>query len=291
MRLKVWINKKLVDVNKAKVSVLDRGFLYGDGLFETMRSYAGTVFKIDEHLDRLFAASKIIKIKIPYERKYLKYAIYRSLEANKLKSAYVRLTVTRGERGLGANSGHPMVPNIVIYASEFNGYEDWKYKRGIRVKVATTRQNEYSPLSRIKSLNFLNYILARSSTQREGYDDAILMNTEGYITEGATSNIFLVKRGVITTPSLSSGIIPGIARGVILQIAKRLRLKTRERFVRHRDLLNAEEVFLTNSMAEVLPVTKIGFEKVGDDKPGPVTKLLHISYQKEVIKEVLGGIL
>jgi len=287
MRLKVWINKKLVDVNKAKVSVLDRGFLYGDGLFETMRSYAGTVFKIDEHLDRLFAASKIIEIKIPYERKYLKYAIYRNLEANKLKSAYVRLTVTRGEGGLGANSYHPMVPNIVIYASEFNGYEDWMYKRGIHVKIVATRQNEYSPLSRIKSLNFLNYILARSGAQREGCDDAILMNTEGYITEGATSNIFLVKRGVITTPSLSSGIIPGIARGVILQIAKRLRLKTRERFVRHRDLLNAEEVFLTNSMAEVLPVTKIGFEKVGDDKPGPVTKLLHISYQKEVIKEVL----
>ena len=287
MRLKVWINKKLVDVNKAKVSVLDRGFLYGDGLFETLRSYAGTVFKIDGHLDRLFAASKIIKIKIPYGKNYLKYAIYRTLEANKLKSAYVRLTVTRGEGGFAVNSDHLAGPNVVVYTSEFNGYEDWMYKRGIRVKIATTRQNEYSPLSRIKSLNFLNYILARSDAQKEGYDDAILMNAGDYITEGATSNIFLVKKDVVTTPSLSSGIIPGIAREVILQIAKRFRLKTREILVRRRDLLGAEEVFLTNSMAEVLPVIKIGFDKVGDGKPGPVTKLLHISYQKEVIKEVL----
>lgn len=287
MRLKVWINKRFVEAERAKVSVMDRGFLYGDGLFETMRSYAGVVFKINEHLARLFAASKIIKLNIPYNKKDLKDAVYKSIEVNRLKSAYVRLTVTRGEERLGINSGHPSLPNIIIVTSGFEGYENWMYKRGLSAKIVEIRQNEYSPVSRIKSLNFLNYILARSNARAEGYDEAILANTAGYISEGATSNVFLVKRGIITTPSLNSGIIPGITRGVILQIAKKVRLKIMEKFVTSSELSNADELFLTNSMAEILPVTSIGSRKIGNGKPGAITKFLHISYQKEVIRQVL----
>lgn len=274
---RVWINGKLCGANDAKVSVFDRGFLYGDGLFETMRSYAGVVFKIDRHLSRLFNSLKILKIRPSYSKADFKKAIYRALEANALKNAYIRLTITRGDAD----------PTAVIIVREFEGYPAAAYRNGITVKIANTRQNEYSPLAGIKSLNFLNYIISKEEARAEGFEDAILLNTKGDIAEGSTSNVFMVRKNELITPSISCGMLPGITRSVVIEIAGRMKIKVKVRRVSPKELLSASEVFLTNSLAEVLPVTKIGAKIIAKGRPGVLTKLLHISYQKEVIRVVL----
>lgn len=284
---KVWMNGKFVDMVDARVSIFDRGFLYGDGVFETMRSYAGAVFKLEEHMDRLFGALGLLKIKAPYSKKYLIDAIYEVLAINSLKSANIRISVTRGEGMLGIGYRDDFVPNTVIAAKELKEYPDWMYLKGVSAKVVDVRQNEYSPVTKMKSLNFLNYILARQNAKEKGFDEAILMNTTNYIAEASTSNIFLVKRNRIVTPSTDSGVLPGITRGVIIKIARRLGLDIEEDKVPYVELLDANEVFLTNSLVEVLPVTKLDSKKVGKGIPGEITKLLHVSYQKEVIKETL----
>lgn len=285
--MKIWTNGKFVDEKKAKISVLDRGFLYGDGLFETMRSYAGVIFKLDEHMARLFRSLKIMKFASPYTKKYLSDTVYSSLKINGLKSAYVRLAITRGEGKFGISYSDDFVSNVVIMAKRFEGYPDWMHFKGLKVKTASTRQNEYSPLAKVKSLNFTNYILARLEAKAGGADEAILLNTKGHVAEAATSNIFLVKKNTIFTPSIDCGILPGITRGVIMKIAKSLRIKVKETHIRHRELINADEVFLTNSLAEVLPVIRVDSKKIGAGAPGEITRLLHISYQKQVIRDTL----
>ena len=284
---KIWINNKFVDIKSAKISVFDRGFLYGDGVFETMRSYAGVIFKLDEHLDRLFKAFKVMRMKSPYSKRFLKEAIYKSLKINGLQNAYIRLAVTRGEGRFGIGYKDEFNPNVVIVAKEFEGYPEWMHKKGISAKVVLVKQNEFSPLAKIKSMNYLNYIIARFYAKDEGFDEAILTNTKGYITEGATSNIFLVKGNSLVTPSVTCGILPGITRGVILKIAKKLGMNVREKLVSRRELLSVDEIFLTNSLAEVLPIVKINSTRIVDGLPGKITKLLHVSYQKQVIKESL----
>lgn len=287
MSTKVWINGKFIGIKDAKVSIFDRGFLYGDGAFETMRSYAGVVFKLDEHLSRLFKTLKVLKIKPPFEKKALENAIYKSLKINGLTGAYIRLSITRGEGRFGISYNDSFTPNIVITAKGFEDYPEWMHSKGISAKVVDIRQNEFSPLSRIKSLNFLNYILARYEAKERGFDEAILRNYRGYIVEAATSNIFLVKREVVITPSLDSGILPGITRGLVIGIAKKLRMKVIEKNVSCNELITADEVFLTNSLGEVLPVARVDGRPIGAGSPGDITKLLHISYQKEVIRDVL----
>lgn len=285
---KVWINGSFTEASSAKISVFDRGFLYGDGVFETMRSYAGVIFRVDLHLMRLFASLEAIRISPSYTREYLKAEIYKALKANDLKSAYIRVAVTRGEGRFGLDFKDTFRPNTVIITKEFGEYPKRMYNRGISAKcVKSTRQNEYSPLAGIKSLNFLNYIIARFNAKSNGASEAILTDTKGHIAEGASSNIFLVKKGALLTPDLSCGILPGITRGVIVEIAKRLKIAVKEKKVAHKELLLADEVFLTNSLIEILPVTRIDSRKIGNGSPGEMTKLLRISYQKQIIKEVL----
>ncbi len=284
---KIWINGRFVGINDAKVSVFDRGFLYGDGVFETMRSYAGIVFKLNEHIDRLFKGLATIRIKTPHSRSYFKKAIYDSLKINKIRSGYIRVAMTRGEGRFGIGYKDDFTPNIVIIAKEFGGYPEWMHDRGLSAQTAGFIQNEYSPLAGIKSMNYLNPILARLYAKEDGYDEAILENINGYITEAATSNIFIVRKGAIITPSRDSGILPGVTRGVVIGIAKKLKLKMVERKISRREPETADEVFLTNSLAEILPVVKINSKKIGTGKPGEITKLLRISYQKAVIKEVI----
>ena len=287
MKNKVWINNRFVDADKAKVSVFDRGFMYGDGVFETMRSYAGVVFKLDEHIKRLYTSLAVLGIKPPYSRPRLKAIVYKTLKANALKSAYIKVSVTRGEGRFGIGYKDEFRPNTVVVAKDFEGYPDWMFDKGLSAAVAGIRQNELSVLSRVKSHNFLTYIIARFEAKDMGYDEAILANTKGHIVEAATSNIFLAKNGAVITPSLLSGILPGITRATVLGIARRLGLPVREKTVSYKDLLSADEVFLTNSLAEILPVTKIGPKRIGEGSPGEVTKLLRISYQKEVIRAVI----
>lgn len=288
-KTKVYINGTFIDSARAKVSIFDRGFLYGDGVFETMRAYAGTVFKLDEHLKRLVRSLATIGIAAPYSVARLAAIVTASMTVNKLENAYIRLAVTRGEGRFGIGHQDRLVPNIVVIAKEFEEYPSWMHKKGVSVELVAMRQNEYSPLPRIKSLNYLNYIVARLHAKSDGFDEALLVNTKGYVAEGATSNVFLVKRHVLVTPSLETGILPGITRATIISLAKRMQLAVRERLVDARELPAADEVFLTNSLAEVLPVTSVGGKKVGTGLPGDVTKLLHISYQKEVIRTALFG--
>ena len=283
---RVWINGRFTDREGAKISVYDRGFLYGDGVFETMRAYAGVIFRLDAHLDRLFGSLRLLNIKFPYTRQYLKKSICRTIQVNGLESAYVRLTVTRGQGSPGIDCNGPFKATVIIAANRFIDCPGCSRARGVRVKTAATRQNEYSPLSGVKSMNFLQFILARSEARKGGFAEAILINTGGYVAEAACANIFLVKNGMILTPSLESGILPGIARRVVIDMAKALKLKVREKKILLQELMNADEVFLTNSLIEILPVTGIDLSKVGSGRPGEITKLLHISYQKEVIREV-----
>lgn len=283
---KILINGKLVSRDKAKISIFDRSFLYGDAVFETMRGYAGMVFELDAHLARLLKSLKVLKIRHGYTKDHLKEAVYKTLNANKLKSAYVRLVITRGEGRFGIGYKDTFAPNLIIFAKDFEGYPGWMFQKGVSARIIGV-QNEYSILSNIKSSNYLNFILARFDAQGMGSNEAILTNTKGNITEGATSNIFIVRSRSIITPSINSGVLPGITRSVIIGIARKLRLPVREKAVSRRELLGADEVFLANSLAEVLPVTKINGKRVGEGTVGPVTKLLHISYQKQVIREVM----
>lgn len=286
MKTKIWINEKFYSQDKAKISIFDRSFLYGDAVFETMRGYAGMIFKLDAHLMRLFSSLKALKIKHNYTKNHLKETVYKTLNANKLKSAYVRLVITRGEGRFGIGYKDTFTPNLIIVAKNFEGYPAWMFLKGVNAKIIGV-QNEYSILSNIKSSNYLNFILARFDAQGMGFNEAVLTNTKGNITEGATSNIFIVRSGSLATPSINSGVLPGITRSVIIDIARKIRLPVQEKVVSRRELLSADEVFLTNSLAEVLPVTKIEGKRVGGGTVGPVTKLLHISYQKQVIREVL----
>jgi len=283
---RIWINGKFIDPDKAKVSVFDRGFMYGDGVFETMRGYAGRVFKLDRHLDRLFRSLDTIKIKHKYSKRYLHDAICKTLKTNRLSSAYIKLAVTRGEGRFGISHKDIFSPNVVITAKDFEGYPGWMFDIGLSA-VLTGVQNEESVISGIKTLNYLPYILARYDAKARGFDEAILTNTKGYITEGATSNIFIVKNNTLITPSETSGILPGITRGIIIEIAKKLKISVKEKLVTRRELLGADETFLTNSLAEVLPVTKVDSKRVGTGGVGDITKLLRISYQKAVIRDVL----
>ena len=267
--MKVWINGKLTDAKDAKVSVFDRGFLYGDGLFETMRSYDGKIFKIDEHLSRLFDSSEALKINIPYSKKRLREASYNSIKRNSLKDAYIRITVTRDE-------------NVIILTKEFSGYLRRNCIDGISAQVSKIVLNEHSPLAGKKTLNFLNYLLAKEDARANGYGEAILLNTKDNVAEGSTSNIFLIKNRKLLTPPLNDGILPGITRRTVIDLAKKLRIAVAEKHVSSEELISADEVFLTNSLVELLPIIKVNRTTIGNGKPGPVTKVLHATYQKMV---------
>ncbi len=283
---KIWINGKFLDPDKAKVSVFDRGFMYGDGVFETMRGYAGRIFKLDRHLERLFGSLKALKIEHKYSKKYLQDAIYKTLKTNRLSSAYIKLTITRGEGRFGISHKDIFSPNVVITAKDFEGYPGWMSDMGLSAAI-TGVQNDGSITSGIKTLNYLPYILARFDAKGMGFDEAILTNTKGYITEAATSNLFVVRKGSLITPSIGSGCLPGITRGVIIEISKGLKISVKEKLLTRPELLAADEIFLTNSLAEVLPVTMVDSKRIGSGAVGGITKLLRNSYQKEVIKEVL----
>lgn len=281
---KVWINKKLVDSDKARISIFDRGFMYGDGLFETMRAYSGVIFEIDQHINRLFSSLKLARFSSPYPREILKREIYRTLKANHLKDAYIRLAMTRGEGRFGMEHKDVFSPNTVIITKEFTSYPSRMYNEGITAGVVGTRQNELSIISGIKSSSFLNYIVARLEAKRSGFDEAILANSKGHIAECATSNIFVVKGRNLITPSRASGILPGITRSVIMRLARKHGIIVKEALMTRRTLYGADEVFLTNSLAEVLPIVRIDRKKIGRGFPGPVTRFLHSAYRKEVAR-------
>jgi len=281
----VCINGSFMPEDRAKISVFDRGFLYGDGIFETLRSYKGRIFRLDAHLKRLFCSSRIIKLPISKEKSEIEDLIYTLLDKNNLKDAYVRLTVTRRMKSFGLDPGQKYSSNLVIIARNFTPRPQSWYKQGIKAVTVKTKQNEFSPLAGIKSLNFLNQIMARLETKERGADEGILLNTRGHIAEAAASNIFLVSKGRLLTPSLENGVLPGITRQTVLELAPELGLKITETDILPSDLKKAEEAFLTNSLIELVSLIEVDGKPVGCGSPAPITKMLHRAYRNLVERE------
>lgn len=257
--MKVFLNGHIVPIEDASVSVLDHGFLYGDGIFETMRAYDNKIFKLDEHLKRLEKSAGFIELKIPHTNKELKKYIYNTIEANNLRDATVRLTITRGPGPTGLNIKECNTPTVFIYAQPFTPYPAKYYTEGASVIVSTVRRNLKEALNpEIKSLNFLNNILAKNEATKKKAVEAIMLNSEGFITECSVSNIFFVnKENILCTPSVGCGILDGITRQFVIEIARENGFDVFEGEFTTKDIYGANEVFLTNTVMEILPVGSI----------------------------------
>jgi branched-chain amino acid aminotransferase len=276
----IYLNGKLVPSKGALISVFDHGFLYGDGIYETMRVYDRAIFKLHEHLQRLFRSASLIGLSIPLESDSLKISVYETLIANGFRNAYIRVTVSRGRGAIGLDPDLCTEPTTVIIAQEFKDYPQTFYKDGISLIIAETKRNLREAIDpRIKSLNFLNNILAKIEAKKRGAYEAVMLNASGKVTEGTISNIFFYKNGILCTPSPDCGILDGITRGIVIDLAKRADLRVKEGKFRKDDLYSADEVFITNTTTEVMPVSKI------DDRRYPVgdiAKLLRKLYRDDV---------
>jgi branched-chain amino acid aminotransferase len=276
----VYLNGKIVPSKEASVSVFDHGFLYGDGIYETMRVYDRVTFMLDEHLRRLQRSASLIGLTIPLDADGLKIAVYETLIANALRNAYVRVTISRGQGELGLDPDLCPQPTIAIIAQEFRQYPKAYYEKGISLIIPNTRRNLKEAINpRIKSLNFLNNILAKIEAKKGGAYEAIMLNARGKLTEGTICNLFFCRDGVVCTPSVACGILDGITRGIVIELAGREGLSMEEGAFTRADLYSAEEVFVTNTTMEVMPVSKVDSQKY---TVGKISKLLRTSYRQEV---------
>lgn len=278
----VYINGKFFPKMKAQISVFDHGYLYGDGIFETLRSYNGYVFKCDEHIERLFQSARSIDLEIGKEPSFLKSAIYKTLKKNKLKDAYIRLSVSRGKGEIGLDPKLCKKPTIVIIAKKFQKYPQEFYEKGVSIVTVSIRKTISGVSPQIKSTNFLRGVLAKILSKSGNYFEAVLLNLSGYITEGTVSNIFIVKNNCLLTPAMSCGILGGITRETILEIAKEIQISTREELLTLHDIYCADEVFLTNTSVEIMPVVAVDGRKIKQGKVGEITRLLSAKFRELV---------
>jgi branched-chain amino acid aminotransferase len=279
--VKVYLNGKFVDQSKAVVSVFDHGLLYGDGVFEGIRSYNGLIFKLREHIDRLFESAHTIMLAIPMSKEELIGVVKRSLRINKLRDAYIRLVVTRGEGDLGLDPRKCSKPTVFVIADRIELYPKQLYERGLSLITVATQRNVPEALNpQIKSLNYLNNILAKIEAINAGYEEAILLSHSGYVTECTGENIFLVKGKQLLTPPPYIGVLRGITRQTVMALGAAQRLDVREELLTRHDLFNADEVFLTGTAAEIVPVVKIDGRVIGKGSPGPVTKKLQSAFRQ-----------
>ena len=277
----VYLNGSLVPLSQARLSPSDYGFLYGYGLFETMRAYSGRIFRLEKHLARLSRSAKFLGIDLESDIPDLEKALYNTLQANNLSNARIRLTLSGGEGELIPDL-LPQNPTVIIVARRYTPYPPQVYEQGFKAIVSRIRRNTQSPASVIKSLNYLDNLLARRETKLAGADEAILLNEQGFLAEGSMSNIFLVSDNTLLTPSEDSGILPGITREVILELAPSMDMKTIERKIALKELLQADEAFFTNSLIEIMPLTQVGGQNIGSGRAGTVTQGLIAAYKEEV---------
>ena len=279
----IFLNKKIVQEADAVVSVYDHGFLYGDGIYETMRAYNGIVFMIEKHLERLGRSASLTKLVIP-DAGFITDAVHRTLEANKLSGAYIRVTVSRGKGPVGLDPALCKEPTFVVIAEPFREYPEHLYNSGVKLVIANTRRNLVEAINpKIKSLNFLNNIFAKVEAKERGAYEAIMLNVEGVIAEGTVSNIFFVKENVLCTPAPEVGVLDGITRELVISIAKKSGVRVSEGRFYPSDLFSASEVFFTNTTSEIMPVSQV--ESVSF-KVGEVTKSLHALYKEEVSRYI-----
>ena len=275
----IFLNKTIVPESDAVVSVYDRGFLYGDGIYETMRAYNGVVFMLEKHLERLGRSALLTRLDIP-ETGFITDAVCRTMEANKLSDAYIRVTVSRGKGPIGLDPELCKEPTFVVITEDFREYPGHLYSDGVKLVIAKTRRNLVSAINpRIKSLNFLNNIFAKMEAKEGGAYEAVMLNAEGLIAEGTVSNIFFVKDNVLCTPALDVGVLDGITREMVISLAKKNDIRVSEGKFYPADLFNASEVFFTNTTSEIMPVSQVELIAY---RVGEISKSLHMLYKEEV---------
>jgi branched-chain amino acid aminotransferase len=278
--MKVYIDGKYYNERDAKISVFDHGLLYGDGLFEGIRAYNGRVFRLKEHIDRLFYSAKGILLNLPMSHADVMEAVIQTCRRNKLRDGYIRLVVTRGIGTLGLNPNRCKNPSLIIIAGKIQLYPAEYYERGLEIITVPTVRNLHSALNpAIKSLNYLNNILAKIEANNSGCEEAIMLNAEGFVSECTGDNIFILKEGELLTPPLAAGALYGVTRKVVMEIARESGIPVREPNLSRYDMFNADECFLTGTGAELVPVIKIDGRVIGTGKPGSITRKLVAQYR------------
>lgn len=272
----IYIDGQWVSRDRAALSVYDHGVLYGDGVFEGIRAYHGHVFKLKEHLDRLYQSAKLISLKIPLTQKELSSIVGQSVQRNGLSDAYIRLLVTRGVGDLGLDPRACPAPSVVVIADKLALFPEKCYREGLEAIVAKTRRNLIEAVNPIiKSMNYLNNILAKIEANQAGVPEAIMLNNDGFVCECTGDNIFLVKGTALVTPPIEAGVLNGITRKVVIEIVeKRTSFEVNERLFKADEIFTSDEVFFTGTAAEVIPVTKIDRKPIGTGTPGPITEEL-----------------
>ncbi|PTX55302.1 branched chain amino acid aminotransferase [Melghirimyces profundicolus] len=279
----VYMNGKYVKKSEATVSIFDHGFLYGDGVFEGIRVYDGNVFRLREHLERLYESARSILLEIPYSIEELEEAVVKSVRKNRLTNAYIRLVVSRGVGELCLDPTKCSDPRVIIIVDQVKLFPQEMYDKGLEIVTVPTRRNVPDALNpKIKSLNYLNNILVKIEANRAGVGEALMLNSDGYVAEGSGDNVFIVKRGTLYTPPGYVGALDGITRRAIMDLCDRLGYEVKEQpFTRH-DVFVADECFLTGTAAEVIAVVNVDGRPIGDAKPGPITRRLLEEFRKLV---------
>jgi branched-chain amino acid aminotransferase len=281
MNLKIYIDGNFHDQAEAKISVFDHGLLYGDGVFEGIRFYNDRVFRLQEHIDRLWDSARAIAMDIPMSKSELVSATLETIRQNDLHDGYVRLIVTRGVGSLGLSPDSCRRPSIIIIAATIALYPEELYQKGLTMVTCSTRRTPPAALSpRVKSLNYLSNILGKLEAQNAGAGEGLMLNEQGYVAECTGDNIFIVKKGEISTPHLNSGILAGVTRAVVFELAEKLGIRAVERELIRHDIYTADECFLTGTAAEVIPAVQLDRRLIGNGQPGPITLQLIESFRE-----------
>jgi branched-chain amino acid aminotransferase len=284
--MRIWVDGQLLPHEQATVSVFDHGLLYGDGVFEGIRVYHRRIFRLEQHLDRLYDSAKAIALEIPLDRAAMTAALRTTLAANRKEDGYIRLLVTRGVGDLGVDPAKCSRPSVVIIVTDIRLYPAELYAKGVKVITSATRQVSHEAFdARVKSLNYLKNVLAKIDANRAGAHEAILLNAEGFVGECTADNLFVVKHGMLYTPSPQDGALEGITRGALLELAGEARIPAREKRLTRYDVYTADECFLSGTGAEVMPIAEVDGRKIGAATPGPVTKQLSDAFHALVRRE------
>ena len=281
MAFKVWISGRLYDKEDAKISVYDHGLLYGDGVFEGLRSYSGQVFRLEQHLKRLWESAQAIRLQIPISRDQMAKAVVDTLKTNEISDGYIRLVVTRGAGSLGLDPNRTSDPQVIIITDHISLYPKELYEKGLEIVTVSIPRNHPAALSpRIKSLNYLNNILAKLEGLQAGCSEALMLNHKGEVAECTGDNIFLVRSGELLTPPIDAGILEGVTRDAVIELAREAGITVQEISLTKHDVYIADECFLTGTAAEVIPVVKVDGRLIGRGEPGAMTRDLIKRFHK-----------
>jgi len=284
--LQIYLDGKFVPKSEAKISVFDHGLLYGDGIFEGIRVYSGCVFRLDEHLERLEYSAKALILSIPWSRQEISDAVCETCRVNGIRDGYIRLIITRGVGSLGLSPKSCSKPSLIIIADKIQLYPEAFYEKGLKIITVATRRSSPAMLPpMIKSLNYVNNILAKIEAQHSGYEEAIMLDDAGFVAECTGDNVFLIHKGVLFTPPPSTGALKGITRAAAMDIAEGLGIKVVEKNLTRYDVWIADELFLTGTAAEVIPVVEVDGRMIGGGTPGEITGRILEVFRKKVTED------